>query len=116
MLCANLFYHFTIFRLCLEKIVSRSHLLAAAHQAILSAAQGDLHTQTVHSEVISHLNPTSNVCICFLKDECLHTWRLLTVPQCFVWNLGRGRPTALRNQCQINIGATSTDRSKAIPN
>ena len=43
------------------QIVSRQHILTAAHQAILGAAQGELRTQTVHSELIDHLNPTTNV-------------------------------------------------------
>lgn len=43
------------------QILSRDQVLTAAHQAILSAAQGELRTQTVHSETIDHLNPTSNV-------------------------------------------------------
>jgi len=42
-------------------IASRDQVLTAAHQAILSAAQGELRTQTVHSELIDHLNPTSNI-------------------------------------------------------
>ncbi|CAD6578412.1 MAG: hypothetical protein CYPHOPRED_000573 [Cyphobasidiales sp. Tagirdzhanova-0007] len=42
-------------------IVSRQHILTAAHQAILGAAQGELRTQTVHSELIDHLNPTTNI-------------------------------------------------------
>ncbi|KAL7004201.1 hypothetical protein EMMF5_006269 [Cystobasidiomycetes sp. EMM_F5] len=42
-------------------IASRDHILTAAHNAILGAAQGDLKTQTVHSEIIHHLNPASNI-------------------------------------------------------
>ncbi|KAK9897420.1 CGI-121-domain-containing protein [Cystobasidium minutum MCA 4210] len=44
-----------------KMIASRDQLLPAAHQSILAAAQGELQTQTIHSEIISNLNPTSNV-------------------------------------------------------
>ena len=42
-------------------IASVEHVLTAAHAAILSASRGDLRTQTIHSELIDNLNPTSNV-------------------------------------------------------
>ncbi|TFK64722.1 CGI-121-domain-containing protein [Pluteus cervinus] len=42
-------------------ITSRLHLQTAIAQASLAAAQGNLRTKTVHSEILWALNPTNNI-------------------------------------------------------
>lgn len=44
-----------------SQISSLLHLQTAIYQALLSEAQGQLRTKTIHSEILWALNPTNNV-------------------------------------------------------
>ena len=43
------------------QVTSTAHLLAAVHYAATQAALDQMHSHTVHSEILYALNPTQNV-------------------------------------------------------
>lgn len=85
-------------------ISSLLHLQTAIYQALLSEAQGQLRTKTIHSEILWALNPTNNITEAIRRYGVSDASTTLIVIRVDVSNI----PDVQRRMCDIVQGSMVT--------